>query len=683
MGEAREISNAMIGALLSYVRRAGGEDAIEATLALAGEKRPLALLNDYSSWSSYDQVHAIYSAAVLVMSDPEVGRKAGEELVSTPDAMGMAAYLHNLGGPKEIIALVSEICAKHSTVTEMEMVRADQNSALVAARTKYPITRDRLFCGYTSGLLSRLPWLYGMEPADVTEVQCQARGDSRCIYKVVWDPTTRPEEDPDRHIEYLHRQITMLTDRVESLESAAADLATAADIDTVLQTIVMRSSLAARGHTYVLAVRLPGERDFRIHCLGCTEQEGRVRAAEILGNDLDVKGGSRLVVDVASARHKFGRLAVFYPEGFSFLPHEHRSLRAYAGHAAAALETASALDEARRRGDTLGATLELASAVAQARTSAEVAGVLSAMSSSLVECSLACVLLWEAADEIFVRAGEPNQQGTSPALRAPHLANRFTRTPEPVMVERVSNDPALAGMLALTGMGSALLVPIISRHELFAVLALGAEEKELPSALRIGPDSTLAERLAGIASIAAPAFTNARLLAQVEYEALHDPLTGLPNTRLLQDEMVRALAHAERQNHQCALLFVDLDRFRDVNDTLGHVGADDVLRAVALIMRSAVRRGDVVARLAGDQFAIVLPHVRGPRDAELVANKIISALGIPFDDFERPVSVPASVGVAVFPEHGHSFDDLLGRADAAMREAKANGGSRFLLGAAR
>lgn len=695
-----ELSNLMTGALLSYVRRVGGEDKVAATLELAGETRSLDELCDPSRWGSYDSAHALYSAAVLVMNDPDIGRRAGEEIVATPDGTGLQEYLRSLGGPIEVISLVAQIAPKISGVTEMETLAADECSALVSARTSPSITRDRIFCGFSAGVLSRLSWLYGMDPAGVTEIQCQTRGDPRCLYKVAWDPTTRSETDPQRHIEYLQSQVSTLTDRIESLEFAAADLAVATDTETVLQTIIMRASLAARGYKYVLAVRLPEDDDLRVHQIGCADVEARVRATEILSARTDEPDPTRLIVDIASGRHHFGRLAVFYPEGYAFLPHEHRELRAYAGHAAAVLETAAALDESRLRNATLSATLETASAVANARSSAEVAASLARGSTIVMSCERACVLLWEPHDEIFTCAATfdagfdatAGGDGTGalasrigpgapppPALRAPQLAARFCRSGEPVVAADHADDPLVARILALTGMRSAVLMPISVQSELLGVLAVGSTSNVLPPALRTLPGTALRERLTGIASIGASALKNARLLSQLEYEALHDPLTTLPNTRLLQDEIVRALSHADRQDHQAAVLFVDLDRFEAVNDSIGHVAADDVLRAVGLLLRSAVRRGDVVARLSGDQFAVLLPFIRDASDAALVAHKVISTLAIPFDDFDRPVSVSASIGVAVFPDHGRSYDELLGHADAAMRQAKAAGGNRLVI----
>ncbi|HUY86326.1 MAG TPA: hypothetical protein VMU77_04375, partial [Acidimicrobiales bacterium] len=221
--ELHELSNTMTGALLSYVGREGGTDKIEAILELAGERRSIAELCDPTKWGSYDQAHALFTAAVLVMNDPDIGRAAGKELVRS-NFSGLGTFLSSLKGPAEVIELVSEIGAKSSTVTDIEAVEVTADSALVSARTKSPITRDKIFCSYTAGVLSLLPQLFGMDCAEVTEIKCQARGDMRCLYKVTWDPSTDPEKSPERHIAYLKSQISALTDRMESLETIAADL---------------------------------------------------------------------------------------------------------------------------------------------------------------------------------------------------------------------------------------------------------------------------------------------------------------------------------------------------------------------------------------------------------------------------------------------------------------------------
>jgi len=161
--------------------------------------------------------------------------------------------------------------------------------------------------------------------------------------------------------------------------------------------------------------------------------------------------------------------------------------------------------------------------------------------------------------------------------------------------------------------------------------------------------------------------------------ALHDALTGLPNRTLFMDRLAHALERARRTGAQVAVLFVDLDRFKWVNDTLGHEAGDELLRQVAGRLRSCLRGSDTLARLAGDEFTVLLEDVGGPEDALTVAQRIRSALQQPFSVAGQPAHITASVGVALSGPEVGGPQDLLRRADAAMYGAKAAGRDRHQL----
>lgn len=159
--------------------------------------------------------------------------------------------------------------------------------------------------------------------------------------------------------------------------------------------------------------------------------------------------------------------------------------------------------------------------------------------------------------------------------------------------------------------------------------------------------------------------------------ALHDPLTTLPNRLLLEDRIEQAVAHAGRGKHHCAVLFVDLDRFKMVNDSLGHFVGDELLRAVAARLQGLVRGEDTVSRLGGDEFVLLLREVADIEDASSVAAKIIEALREPFRVHEQELYVTPSIGVSVFPVHGDKAQMLITRADAAMYNAKQAGRNNY------
>ena len=154
--------------------------------------------------------------------------------------------------------------------------------------------------------------------------------------------------------------------------------------------------------------------------------------------------------------------------------------------------------------------------------------------------------------------------------------------------------------------------------------------------------------------------------------ALTDPLTGLPNRRLLVDRVSMSLVRARRDQSAMAVLYLDLDGFKEINDRLGHGAGDALLKMVAGRLSAAVREEDTVARLGGDEFVIVL-HLSGGADAGPVASKVIKAVSQPYDIEGQAVGITISAGVALYPVHGEDAETLMKSADLALYEAKRSG----------
>ena len=169
------------------------------------------------------------------------------------------------------------------------------------------------------------------------------------------------------------------------------------------------------------------------------------------------------------------------------------------------------------------------------------------------------------------------------------------------------------------------------------------------------------------------------LEAQLGALAHRDPLTGLPNRRLFEDRLEIALAQAHRYRHRVALIFVDLDRFKQVNDGFGHAAGDELLRAVAERLGQAIREGDTVARLGGDEFTLLLPGIHYAEDLAAISRKLVESLRRPFRLQGREVRVTASGGISLYPEDGEDAETLLKSADAAMYRAKERGRDNFQL----
>lgn len=163
---------------------------------------------------------------------------------------------------------------------------------------------------------------------------------------------------------------------------------------------------------------------------------------------------------------------------------------------------------------------------------------------------------------------------------------------------------------------------------------------------------------------------------RIKYIALHDALTDLPNRTLFTDRLHQALTAAQRNNSHSAMLFIDLDCFKLVNDTYGHEMGDALLKSVAQRMRGCVRKTDTVSRLGGDEFAVLLPTVCSRQDAVMVAEKIRKRLAEPFIINDKRLEISSSIGCAVYPDDGQDDIMLYRSADQAMYRAKQSGRNR-------
>jgi len=164
---------------------------------------------------------------------------------------------------------------------------------------------------------------------------------------------------------------------------------------------------------------------------------------------------------------------------------------------------------------------------------------------------------------------------------------------------------------------------------------------------------------------------------RVQFLAYYDALTGLPNRTLLQDRLAKALAGARRRKDKVAILFLDLDRFKDINDSLGHSVGDLLLQEVAERLKTWAREQDTVARVGGDEFLIVLTGLKDVADAAVATERIVNLMTAGFVVRGHPVNVSCSIGVSIFPEHSADCETLIKNADAAMYSAKENGRNRF------
>jgi diguanylate cyclase (GGDEF)-like protein/PAS domain S-box-containing protein len=199
-----------------------------------------------------------------------------------------------------------------------------------------------------------------------------------------------------------------------------------------------------------------------------------------------------------------------------------------------------------------------------------------------------------------------------------------------------------------------------------------------PEWLSISAVKDSQQKVINYVGIFSDAHTQEYILERLHYLAYYDGLTGLPNRRLFLDRLNVSLSQARRDRHMLAVMFVDLDQFKQINDTLGHEIGDRLLVAVTERMKGCLREGDTLARLGGDEFTVILPVLAHPEAASNVAQKFLDCFTQAMNIGGHGLHVTASIGISIYPGDGEDADSLIKHADAAMYRIKESGRNRYL-----
>jgi diguanylate cyclase (GGDEF)-like protein len=669
----RQVKGSLAKVVLSYVRRLLGDEAVATVLAEAEHHRPDAGIEGAASWTSSGYILAIAEAAAAICGESEIGRRSGEELMRMQQERGTVDFILATGSVPDALALAANGATKMSSGRRYVVEETGPFWARIVGRYADESVRHPFFCGQAAGYFGGIAGAFGFSGV-LAEVQCQCRGDERCVYEVRWSEIADRSAPHDRERQDQSRDRTSsFVERFEQLHLMATDLASAEEVDTVLARVADRAGLAIDAPRYLLAVKTTDDAPVRIFHKGFDPGRAERFATRLLAGEI-VESDGCVVAPVASASRLYGKFVATYPAGSVVTEMEKRLLSAYARHAAAALESVASLEAARRDRDTATALLGLANALAEVGARDDVASRLAHAVPDVAGCDLSAVWLWDDADEhlelVAHEARTPNSLAWLPeSLRVdelPGLADVIAH-PTPFVLRPDRADLPAARLMERMCVRALAVVPIRARGEFLGLVIAGFDRDQDESDVL---DRDVLAKLRGLAGQAATALDNAALVTRMKEQALHDPLTGLPNRTLLEDRAHVALAQRHRSGDRLSLLFIDLDRFKVVNDSLGHAVGDEVIREAAQRLLACMRVGDTLARLGGDEFVAMLPCIGSQDDAERVAMRMIDSLNVPLAIGDRSISISCSIGLASSPDHGSDYVTLLRHADNAMYAAK-------------
>jgi diguanylate cyclase (GGDEF)-like protein len=647
----RHFAGTMTRLLVEHVQDRLGDDGVGALREAAGDERPFAELVDDTAWSTYHQLRSLLEAASRLLADvgglegvAETARIIGG---TTPE---LAATVQSFGSPMAMSLAVGAggLFPVLSITPEQEgPTRLRWHRRMVEGFEPFPE-----LCAFLDGVVPLAVRVFGLRTVAVTATACQCRGDDECMTVVEWDE----REDMQSRLDLTLMQLQVAQSRLESFQQLVNDIVSTDDLDSVLARIVQNAARATNAPGFVLTVDAsPNGR--RLYTDGID-----VATAESLLADEQ----AALTVEVASAHRRYGRLTAFSPT--SSIAFSANSLESYARLAATALDSAFSLEEARRQARTTAALLELSTSLAELNSVGELATKLADATPDVIDCDAAAVVM--ITDGIArVAAHHGFATGDHEALERFEMAMDAHVSPGIAQYTRADAPPFAREIMELADLEMIAAGPIVLDDGPAGYLVAAVRHE--PE--RMTGDVLLAHRFAGLTGQAAVALRNSRLLDQIRHQSLHDALTGLPNRALILDRAQHLLARAHRHHVPTAALFIDLDGFKEVNDTLGHLVGDQLLSAVADRLKTAVRTSDTVGRLGGDEFVVLAEGASLDAGVEVVAERLLDVLREPFrlPGRDRPLQVEASIGIALGERH--NAVELLKDADIALYSAKGAG----------
>lgn len=658
----RHISGLYTQMLVSYLQERLSPGAMDRVLLRAGESRGLDELSNISSWSSYQQFkRLLQEASVDSDSVPDVLDSYYAMRTRSPE---IAQSMHALGSPGAVLATGDGsnplVPIRRYVMTEVGPTQWTIGEGFINGFEPYPE-----FCDFVAWQYAIIPVFFGYPPASVIEEKCQCRGDDACLFRFSWE-----EIDVETsRVDVLEMQARVLEARLEQLQAMITDLASNERYEDVLQGIVHSAIAAAGAGGALLALEKRAGIPRKVYCEGISDASATEIAHDLLEGGAG-RGGI-IAVDVTSARRHYGVLAIG-EEGGVFTTQSQGTLETYARLAAAALDAADAIEDARHQANTATILLELSTTLAEIVSTGEMASKVVRAVPDVIDCDRASIFLDNGS-----ATGALMEFRLAGAYGYPDevVANAATRVYTPSETDVINDSGLVEATYSEVGTLASVSAPIIVAGETAGFIVAGVTHD--PERLAVSP--RLADRLKGLAAQASIAISNSRLVDQIRFQAVHDALTGLPNRVLIMDRTEQMLARARRTHVPVAALFIDLDGFKEVNDTQGHGVGDKLLQAVTERLLVTMRESDSVGRLGGDEFVVLVDGTTMDAGPELVAERLLEVLRPPFqlEASSSPVTLTASIGIAVGARP--TAAELLRDADIALYAAKAAGKDRFIV----
>lgn len=659
----RQVSNSFLIALLKYLERAGGEGLVEQVLAEAGCEDVRTELRA-AKWGTRQRLLAVASAGSRLTGDADLGRRTGEELFRLAMANPVTrAFFLSKGDTIEAMRTVVDYTAKMGRGRRYEIVSNDPSSCVIESFFEQPEEGHPFFCGMPLGYWPQLASLFGATGTGLHPL-CQCRGDATCRFEIRWDGRASASTN---EVLAADAELRRRTRTFEEMQAVAEDLARAADLPALAERILDAVDGITPAPELVVAINARAGRDPVVAARGMSPRRARGMADTLLAG----QAPSGPVVTARAPLGPWGVVAAVSPEATMVSETSTRLLESFARHAGARIEAVVTRELAEESRHSASALLGLAGSLAQTTTEADVWECLARAIPKLMASDHSAVLRWRPETCTLSTIAYVGPEGRDPVAEfsvteVPALYEMAAH-PAPFLLNREHAQSYVGEVMAFWDEELDVIVPLVGQGDFLGFVCAGYVDQ-------LGLDREVAfARLQGAADLAVTAFTKARLLEEIRHQALHDNLTGLPNRVLLEDRVRQGLREAKRNGQRLALLFLDLDRFKHINDSMGHKFGDALIQAAADRIARSLRESDVFARMGGDEFVIVLHDVNDPDDATLVAGKILEELRRPFDIGGRTLYISASIGVALYPDDGDNYGALLQSADSSMYAAKDGG----------